>query len=74
MKGLNNSERKKTIRNHPFIHTTIIISITNIMVGKKICASDVDWMITSLQNFQNRTHRKIRFTGTQKSLKLARID
>ena len=32
--ALGNIESRKSIRNHTFIHTTLIIRVTNITVGK----------------------------------------
>ena len=68
--SLSNRERIITIRNHNSIHTTLIISIPNVMVGNQITASDVDQMIASSQIFQNRTLRIRKFTGTRKILRL----
>ena len=46
--ALNNSKRKNSIRNHPFIHKTLIINVINVTVGNKIRASDVDQRINLL--------------------------
>ena len=40
--ALRNSERKNSIRNHPLIHATLIISVMNVTVGNQIHASDVE--------------------------------
>ena len=71
---LNNSETNKTIRKHPLIHVTPIISVMNITVRNQILNLDVDWRIMLLQIFQNRKFWIINFTGTWKSLKLMHID
>ena len=62
------------IINHPFIHGTLIISITNITAENQILASDVDRRIISLQILRNQILQIRKFTGTQKSLKLVRTD
>ena len=54
---LRKSESKKSIRNHPLIHATLIISTMKVTVGNKMRASDVDLRIISLQIFLNRTLR-----------------
>ena len=38
---LSNRESKKAIRNHPSIHTIIIIRAMHLMIGNQIRASDV---------------------------------
>ena len=42
---LNNIKGKKYIRNHPLIHSALIIIVMNVTSGNQICASDVDWRI-----------------------------
>ena len=54
----------KAIRNHPLIHTTIIIIIMNITIGNQIRASDVDQRIISMQIVRNRTLWIKEITGT----------
>ena len=65
-----NRESIRAIINHPSIHTTLIISVLNVMFGNKICTLDVDRRIISLQIVQNRTLWVRRLTGEWKSLKL----
>ena len=75
LKGsLSNRETVKEIRNQTSFHATLIISILNIMVRKKILTSDVDWRIISLQIVRNRTLRIRKIFGTQKSIKVVRTD
>ena len=71
---LGNIESIRAIRNHPSIHTTLIISIINVMVRNQICASDVDRRIISSRFFQNQTLRIRKLTGTPKILQLVRTD
>ena len=73
-KALSNSKRKNATRNHPLIHATIIISVTNVMNGNQICASYVDWRIISLRIDQNPTPWIRNFVGTQKILKIVHTD
>ena len=44
-----NREIIRSIRNHPSINATLIISVLNVMVGNQIRASDVDKRIISLK-------------------------
>ena len=44
--GLSNKEKMWVIRNHPYIHATLIISVLNVTVGIQIRASDVYRRIT----------------------------
>ena len=50
--ALNNSETNNTIRKHPLIHATPIISVMNITVRNQILTLDVDWRIILLQIFK----------------------
>ena len=45
--AFNNREKERSIRNHPSIHATLIISVLNVTVGNQICVSDMDWRIIS---------------------------
>ena len=72
--ALSNRESKKAIRNHPSIHTTLIISGMNATARNQIRASDVDRRIISLKLLRNQIPQIRKFTGTQKSLKLVRTD
>ena len=65
---------KRSIRNHPLIHATIIKIVMKVTVRNQIRASYVDQRIILLQIFQNRTLGIKKFTGTSKSLKLVRTD
>ena len=71
-KALINRERKMDIRKNPSIKTTIIINVTNVTVGNKIPALDVDRRIISSQIVQKRKLQIRKFTGARKSLKLVR--
>ena len=71
---LRNRKRQKSIRNHPLILVSLIISVINIMVGNKIFASDVDCRIILSLIVQNHTLRIRKFTGTYKILKLFHTD
>ena len=54
---LSNRERKRSIRNQPSIHATLMISVLNLTVGNQISASDVDRRRISSQIVQNWTVR-----------------
>ena len=71
---LRKSEGGKSIRNHPSIHATPIISIMKVTVGNQERASDVDQMIILLQIFRNRTLWIRKFSWTHKILKLVHTD
>ena len=51
--SLSNREIIKDIINDPSIHTTLLISVMNVMVRNKMRASDVDRRIISSQIFRN---------------------
>ena len=67
--ALINRKIKKYISNHPLIHATLMVSVTNLTIGNKIRASYVYRRIISLKSFQKRTLWIRRLTGTQKGLK-----
>ena len=71
---LSNRDSIRAIINNPSIHTTLRISVLNVMVGNQIRASDVGRRIISLQIVQNWTLWIRKSTGKQKILKLVGID
>ena len=68
--SLSKIESIRTIRNHPSIYATLIISVLTVTVRNQIRASDVYRMIILYQTVWNRTHWIKKFAGTRKILKL----
>ena len=67
---LSNIESENAIIDNLSIHTTLIISVMNVMVRNQIRASDVDWRITSFKFFRNETLWIRKLTWTLRCLKL----